>query len=247
MPEIKPKALIFDCYGTLIDWETGIWDAFQPALLAAGRSDITRPRLLAAYAEAESRIEAEHPALPYDEVLRRVHEALTVAFSLANITRDMHTAFARSLPHWPAFPDSADALRALKEAGFKLFILSNVHEAGIAESVKKLGIAFDGIFTAEKIGTYKPDLNNFRYALEKLEKDFDIERDDVLHVAQSLFHDIAPARHLKLRCAWIDRQGLRHGGDWGATSPVENPPQPDFVFDTLADLAGHLGAMAPSS
>ncbi len=245
MSQTRPKALTFDCYGTLIDWETGIWDAFQPALLAASRNDVTRSRLLAAYAEVESRIESEHPGLPYDQVLHRVHETLTEVLALEGVTPEMHTAFAHSLPHWPAFPDSADALRSLKYGGFRLFILSNVHEEGIAHSVRKLGVSFDGIFTAESIGSYKPDLRNFHYALDHIEGEFGIHADDVLHVAQSQYHDIVPAKSIGLRCAWIDRQGLRHGGEWGATSPVKDPPKPDLVFDCLTDLAIHFGAMPP--
>ncbi|HSF14039.1 MAG TPA: haloacid dehalogenase type II [Vicinamibacteria bacterium] len=227
--------LTFDCYGTLIDWETGIWDALQPLIAANGRSDILRLNALEAFAELESREEFAAPDLVYTEVLARVHRALAVRFELRT-TGELDTAFGRSIPHWPAFPDTADALRYLKTR-YQLVILSNVNRDGFAGSNRKLGVTFDAIYTAEDVGSYKPDPANFQYMLTRLRTDHGVEPSKILHTAQSLFHDHAPAKALGLATAWIDRQRLSQGGSWGATLKPEQRPQPDFVFFTMAEMA----------
>ncbi len=237
------RVLSFDCYGTLIDWETGIWDAFQPALLVSGRSDITRARLLAAYAEAESAIERECPDLAYDAVLAAVHERLCRHFGLTGIGDAMHEDFAESIRCWPAFADTADALRALARQ-FRLVILSNVHRTGIEASMKRLGVAFDAVLIAEDIGSYKPDPANFHVLLAAVRDRLGTGPEGLLHVAQSLYHDIAPALQMGLRCAWIDRQGLRRGGHWGATPETADKTRLMAkvpAFDALSDLAEALG------
>ena len=134
------------------------------------------------------------------------------------------------------FPDTADALRALKRH-FKLVILSNVNRDGFAASNRKLGVDFDAIYTAEDVGSYKPTPRNFEYMLERLSADLGLAAGDVLHTAQSLFHDHVPAREFGLANAWIDRQGLDEGGNWGATAPVAERPEVDFLFPTMAAMA----------
>ena len=131
---------------------------------------------------------------------------------------------------------AADALRRLKRH-YRLVILSNVHRAGFSASNRKLGVEFDAIYTAEDVGTYKPNLGNFHFMLERLQADLGITKDDVLHTAQSLFHDHVPATEIGLAKAWIDRQGLSKGGDWGATAEVAERPDMDFVFPTLVAMA----------
>ncbi len=228
-------ALCFDCYGTLIDWESGIWDALQPLIAASGRSDIHRAQALAAFAELESACQTAAPGAAYPEILARVHDGIAERFRLA-APAGMAAAFGASVPHWPAFADSADALRALKKR-FRLVILSNVHAEGFQASRRKLGVAFDAVYTAGEIGSYKPDARNFHHMLARLRADHGIARGDILHTAQSLFHDHVPARRAGLANAWIDRQGLSKGGDWGATARVAAMPQVDFLFPTLAALA----------
>ncbi len=226
------RVLTFDCYGTLIDWESGIWEALQPLL---GEKAVTRDAALRAFAAAESRNEREHPGLRYPELLARVHRDLAAGFGLQSEDR-LDAAFGNSVARWPAFPDSTDALRALGRH-YRLVILSNVHREGIAASIRKLGVRFDAAYTAEEIGSYKPSDRNFRYLLDHLRSDFGLGRGDVLHTAQSLHHDHAPAKRMGLATAWIDRQRLSEGGSWGATSPVENPPETDFTFFSLAEMA----------
>ncbi len=229
------KVLTFDCYGTLIDWESGIWDALQPLLMANGCDAVTRSPGLEAFAEIEGAQESETPDMLYPVVLARVHASFAARFDLRT-TAELDAAFGASLPHWPAFPDTADALRELKRH-FKLVILSNVNRDGFAASNRKLGVAFDAIYTAEDVGSYKPTPGNFEYMLEHLSAEHGLEAGDVLHTAQSLFHDHVPARAFGLANAWIDRQGLAEGGDWGATARVAERPGTDFVFPTMAAMA----------
>ena len=229
------KALTFDCYGTLIDWESGIWDALQPLIHQNHRNDITRSIALEAYAAIESKQQAETPAMIYPQILQNVHETFARQFDLET-TDALNQAFGNSVAHWPAFPDAADALRALQQH-FKLVILSNIDNESFAASNQKLGVIFDAIYTAEDIGAYKPAPGNFTYMLDKLEAEHDIGPGDILHTAQSLFHDHVPAKNIGLDCAWIDRQNLSTSENWGATARVEKRPQVDFIFPTLQALA----------
>ena len=234
------KVLTFDCYGTLIDWESGIWDALQPLLMANGCDAVTRGLGLAAFAEIESAQEAATPDMLYSELLTWVHASFATRFGLRG-SAALDAAFGGSVPHWPAFPDSADALRELKRH-FKLVILSNVHRDGFAASNRKLGVVFDAIYTAEDVGSYKPTPRNFEYMLERLSADLGLAPGDVLHTAQSLFHDHVPAKDCGLANVWIDRQGLADGGHWGATARVAERPETDFLFPTMAAIAAAVRA-----
>jgi 2-haloalkanoic acid dehalogenase type II len=237
------STLTFDCYGTLIDWESGIWDAYQPLIMAAGRDDITRGVALTTHAGLESAQQAATPAVPYPELLSRVHHDFAGRFRIGT-TPELDAAFGASLPHWPAFPDTADALRRLKMR-YRLVILSNVNRAGFAAANRKLGVAFDAIYTAEDVGSYKPDPRNFEHMLAHLAADHAIARHQILHTAQSLFHDHVPATSFGLARAWIDRQGLSGGGAWGATAEVPERPQVDFLFPTMAAMADAVAAESP--
>lgn len=228
------KVLTFDCYGTLIDWESGIWDALQPLWLANGCA-IERQEALRAFAEAESAQQAAVPGMLYPEVLAHVHVALAGRFGLST-TPEMDAAFGQSVPHWPAFPDTADALRILKRH-MKLVILSNVNRDGFAASNRKLGIAFDAIYTAEDVGSYKPNDANFAYMLEHLPRDLGLAAGDILHTAQSLFHDHVPATRAGLDRCWIDRQNLAESDSWGATAIVGERPSVDFRFTSMIEMA----------
>ena len=233
-------ALTFDCYGTLIDWESGIWDALQPLIQASGRDDLLRAATLEAFAEVESAQQSETPDMLYPELLRRVHRHLAERLDVRT-DEAMDEAFGQSIAHWPAFADTADALRALKKR-FKLVILSNVNRDGFAASNRKLGVAFDAIYTAEDVGSYKPDPRNFDLMLERLAADHGIEAGQILHTAQSLFHDHVPATRAGLARCWIDRQGLSKGGDWGATAKVAEQPEVDFLFPTMGAMAAAVTA-----
>jgi len=232
------QALTFDCYGTMIDWEGGIWDALQPLIASNRRDDITRSVALASFAEHETAQEAATPGMLYPSLLEKVHGSIAAQFSLST-DEDMNKAFGGSVPYWPAFEDSADALRRLKKH-YKLIILSNVNRAGFASSNRKLGVEFDAIYTAEDVGSYKPNSANFDYLIKHIKKDLDLEPAQILHTAQSLHHDHVPATRAGLDKAWIDRQNLANSDNWGATAMVENRPSVDFRFSSLMEMAKSL-------
>ena len=229
------KVLSFDCYGTLIDWESGIWDALQPLIVANRRSDITRDMALETHAVLEHQQESDTPKMLYSDVLITVHNQFAARFDLQT-SKQLDSDFGASLPHWPAFPDTADALRYL-QTHYKLVILSNVSRDGFAASNRKLGVEFDAIYTAEDIGSYKPASANFEYLFEHLQQDLGFERSDILHTAQSLFHDHVPAKKFGLANAWIDRQHLSESGSWGATAKVSEQPEVDFLFFSMGEMA----------
>jgi 2-haloalkanoic acid dehalogenase type II len=223
------RVLTFDCYGTLIDWESGILAALAPLTARAG---VAREAALEAFGRHESAQEAETPGMLYSGVLAEVHRRLAREWGVAAAEAE-HAAFGASVPNWPAFPDSPGALAYLKRH-FALVVLSNVDHASFAGSAKRLGVAFDAVHTAEDIGSYKPSDANFRYLLDRLaERGF--APGDVLHTAQSLFHDHVPAKRAGLATAWIDRRHDKDG--WGATPPPPGAVTPDFRFPSLEAMA----------
>ena len=141
-------------------------------------------------------------------------------------------AFGAAVGDWPAFPDSPDALRYLKRH-YRLAVLSNVDRASFAGSNEKLGVEFDAVFTAEDIGSYKPNLRNFEYMLARL-GEMGVAKRRILHTAQSRYHDHAPAQKIGLRTAWIDRRHGKKGA--GATVPTTLERDPDFYFTSMAAL-----------
>jgi len=235
------RVLTFDCYGTLIDWESGIHTALLP-LLRKGNVTLGRDAVLETFARHESAQEAETPAMLYSDLLATVHRRLAAAWGIA-ATEDEHRRFGASVPDWPAFPDSADALRYLKQH-YKLVILSNVDRASFSASNRRLGVEFDAIYTAQDIGSYKPAPANFRYMLDHLAA-LGYAKDAVLHTAQSLFHDHAPAKQFGLASAWIDRRHDRAG--WGATMQPPADASYDFRFPSMAALVeAHRKQRLPS-
>ncbi|MEM8682831.1 MAG: HAD-IA family hydrolase [Pseudomonadota bacterium] len=229
------QVLSFDCYGTLIDWETGIWDALQPLLMQSSDVVVTRREALAVYGELEHRHEADTPAALYRHLLADVHRNIARHFELPT-SASLDQTFAESVQHWPAFADTAEALRVLKQH-FKLVILSNVDHQSFAASARKLGVEFDALYLAEDIGSYKPDERNFEHLLTHTREDLDCDKAQLLHVAQSLLHDHQVANQHAISNAWIDRQRLSESGDWGATKPLDRWPNFDFQFFTMRELA----------
>jgi 2-haloacid dehalogenase len=217
--------LTFDCYGTLIDWETGITRALRTALGTHAR-EVGDDDLLAAFARHESAAEAG-PYLPYREVLARTARA--VASELDATVDDAAAAkFGDSVGDWPAFPDSSDALRLL-QGRFRLGIITNCDDDLFGRSKQRLGVDFDWVVTAQQAGSYKPNPHNFEVAFERI----GVPHERILHVAQSLFHDHVPARRLGLSTAWINRRHGRSGS--GATPPAEVTP--DFEARDMATFS----------
>jgi 2-haloacid dehalogenase len=223
------KALSFDCYGTLIDWETGIGEALRPL---RERSGASVEQLLDAYGPIELAVEQEHPERPYSQLLEDVHARLCRQFGVEPHLEEA-AAFGASVGDWPAFEDSHEALAYLKRH-FTLIILSNVDRLSFGGSQRRLGVEFDHVFTAEDIGSYKPDLRNFDYLLSHL-GEAGIARGELLHVAQSLFHDHLPANRMGLASAYIDRRSGKSGS--GATVLPDPMPHFDFRFTSLGELA----------
>jgi 2-haloacid dehalogenase len=224
------RVLTFDCYGTLIDWESGIHAALQPLLRKAGLT-LSRDAVLETFAKYESAQQAEMPSMIYSELLATVHRRLAKQWQTTASEQD-HQLFGASVLRWPEFPDSSAALQYLKKH-YKLVILSNVDRESFGGSNKRLGVVFDAIYTAQDIGSYKPSPANFRYMLDHL-AELGHVKNEILHTAQSLFHDHAPAKQFGLACAWIDRRHGRAG--WGATMPPPDGARYDFRFDSMADM-----------
>lgn len=233
------RVLTFDCYGTLIDWESGIFTALQPLLQRVGQA-ISRDTTLEVFARHESDQEAITPSMVYSDLLTTVHRRLAREW---NVTMEdaQHARFGASVPEWPAFPDSAEALAYLKQH-FQLVILSNVDRVSFEGSNRRLGVAFDAVYTAQDVGSYKPSPRNFEYMLAHLAKR-GIGKADVLHTAQSLFHDHAPAKRFGLASAWIDRRHDQQG--WGATMAPPDGADYDFRFSGMAAMvAAHKAERA---
>ena len=225
------KVLSFDCYGTLVDWETGILAALRPLVHRAGVT-LDSDAVLAEFAAHEAAQQAATPDMPYAELLSCVHARLASAWGAADDPAE-DARFGASVGDWPAFPDTVAALGMLQKR-YRLVILSNVDRGSFQATRQRLGVKFDAIYTARDIGSYKPDPRNFTYLIERLADD-GFQKSDVLHVAQSLFHDHAPANAIGLASAWINR---RHGATgWGAMVPPPAGVRYDFRFNSLAELA----------
>ncbi|HLI37826.1 MAG TPA: HAD family hydrolase [Streptosporangiaceae bacterium] len=225
------EALSFDCYGTLIDWEAGISAVLVPWARSHGL-DLDADALLAAYARHEARAEAEWPAAPYPDILARAFTAAGRELGVPVSPEDAGR-LAASVPDWPEFPDSREALASL--AGrYALIIVSNVDRASFQASSERLGVAFTEVITAEDVGSYKPSARNFGALLACAQRR-GIGAGRLLHVAQSLFHDHVPAKAAGLPTAWINRRHGRPG--WGATPAPPAPVTPDWEFPSLAAFA----------
>jgi 2-haloalkanoic acid dehalogenase type II len=225
------EALSFDCYGTLIDWEAGIAAVLGPWATRCGL-DLDQEQLLEAYAAAEADAELEHPGELYRDILARSFRSVGDALG-ARVGEEDAAALAGSVPDWPAFEDSHDALIVLGER-FKLIILSNVDRVSFAGSQVRLGVDFASVLTAEEIGSYKPSARNFDALVAEAER-LGIRHGRLLHVAQSLFHDHVPAKRAGLPTVWINRRHKRTG--WGATPAPLAEVAPEWEFPSMAAFA----------
>jgi 2-haloacid dehalogenase len=221
-------ALTFDCYGTLIDWETGIAEALGRMLEPRGVRPPTE-ELLETYAGIEA--EAERGEYrTYREILAAGAHGVSERYGVEPTDEEVAT-FADSVGDWPAFPDSPAALARLKER-YRLGVITNCDDDLFAASTRRLGVTFDWVVTAQQARSYKPSLHNFELAFERIE----VPRERILHVAQSLYHDHVPARQLGLRSIWVDRRRDKPG--FGATPPADATPDLAVAdMATLADVA----------
>lgn len=223
------RVLSFDCYGTLVDWASGIEAALLP-WLQENEQDKSRDEILAAYVEAEAAVEEARQSASYPDILAETHAALGEHWGLTS-RQDQAYAFAATVGTWPLFPDTVAALTALRKR-YRLIILSNVDNASFRLTNNALGIEFDAILTAEDIGSYKPALANFRRLVQTV-SDWGFRPIELLHVAQSIYHDIEPAHDIGLQTCWIDREDQ--------LSELEDAGKPwppcDIRFESMAEFA----------
>jgi 2-haloacid dehalogenase len=218
-------ALTVDCYGTLIEWETGILAALRPVFESRGVA-IGDDQLLEAFGAAEADVEAG-PYRRYRDVLAEVLRRIAGERGI-DPSADELDAFGGSVVDWPAFPDSPNALRTLATR-YRLGVITNCDDDLFAASNRRLGVTFDQVVTAQQVGSYKPTHRNFEVMFERL----GLPRERILHVAQSLFHDHVPAKALGLSTVWVDRRRGQVGS--GATKPAA--AEPDLVVPDMATLA----------
>jgi len=223
-------ALTFDVYGTLIDWESGMIAGLRPLTDRAGA--LSRNDILQAHAFHESTAQAQTPHMRYDRLLAVVYKRLAEEWGVAATWEDA-LAYGRSVRDWPAFADTADALRYLKQH-FKLVVLSNVDNDSFAFSNAKLGVTFDAVYTAEDIGSYKPAPRNFDYMIANMAR-LGVPKEKILHTAESLFHDHVQAKAFGLANCWIYRRHDQEG--FGATRDPGEQPRCDFLFNSMMELA----------
>ena len=212
--------LSFDCYGTLVDWESGICDSVSNILRRHGIQSSTL-EILAMFSEIEPKVQTGTSFLRYREVLQKVMQSIATELNLA-FSADELDSLAESLPNWPIFPDVVDALKTLKER-YKLAIISNVDDDLFASTAKALNVDFDLVVTAQQTQSYKPDLHNFNVALPRMK----VDKQNWLHVAESLYHDISPANQLGIKSVWVNRPN--RGGGTRPTDAVPDAVVPDLT------------------
>jgi 2-haloacid dehalogenase len=227
------EALTFDCYGTLIDWEAGLVAAFRPSLADHG-VEADDDAVLERFAAQEAAAEAG-PHRRYREVLAMALRGVLADLGGTEPSATELETFSGSVADWPAFPDSTDALTALR-VRFRLGVITNCDDDLFVASQRRLGVEFDWVVTAQQVGSYKPAEANFLAAFERI----GLPRDRILHVAQSLYHDHVPAKRLGLHTVWIDRRAGQPGS--GAT-PVA-AATPDATFPDMESFAAAATATA---
>ena len=214
----------FDCYGTLVDWETGISDAVARVFARHGVRR-TKDEILAMFSDAEPRVQSSGEFLEYRRVLRDVLEIMAWGASI-RLPRTEANSLADSLPDWPVFLDATDALRVM-QGKYKLAIISNVDDDLFAVTAANLGLAFDAVITSQQVESYKPNLRNFHFAQERM----GVENGNWLHVGESLYHDIGPANLLGIGSVWVNRPD--RGGGSRSTDAA-----PSLEVPHLSELAG---------
>lgn len=226
-------ALTFDVYGTLIDWEPSIVE-FLARWASEHGVKATGEELIMSFDRARTVIQRERPAHLYPEVLRRCFDRISGDFGVA-IDPERRAAFSATPHQWPAYSDVPAGLKQL-QARAKIGALSNIDNASLTSSCKKMSVGFDIVVTAERVGAYKPSPEHFETALADIDA-MGIARSRVLHVGQSLRADITPANKFKLKCVWINRPKRLLGlsGEGAAEA------RPDLTVGSLAEMLEAIG------
>jgi 2-haloacid dehalogenase len=227
------EVVSFDCYGTLIDWESGIISGLRPVLANHG-VEATDEEILELHAQTEHKLQASSTPGNYVKYRHVLEGEVREAGERWGFEPDPSEVgvLADSLRDWQPFPDTVEALRALKKR-YKLAIISNVDDGLFALTACHLQVEFDWIITAEQVGTYKPSTNNFEVAIARM----GVAPERLLHAAESLFHDVVPAKELGLSTVWVHRRAGKEG--FGATPPAD--AEPDLEVPDLETLVSELG------
>lgn len=230
------STISFDCYGTLIDWESGILPVLR-ALLADHQQNVPDASILELYGEFEAQAESG-PYIRYREVLQSVVRSFASRFQFEATPAEIGSLH-ESVRGWRPFPDTVDALGEL-QSHYKLVVISNIDDDLFAETRKHLGVKFDGVITAEQARSYKPSLNNFQLALRTLA----ITPEGLLHAGQSIYHDVVPARALGISTVWVNRRSARPG--IGAVRASEGKPDLE-VMDLRSLAAAAISSLVTSA
>ncbi|EFR01595.1 haloacid dehalogenase [Nannizzia gypsea CBS 118893] len=255
------RLLSFDIFGTLIDWETGVYEALKPLVQRLDDSNLLktdRKKLGDLYSKHERAVQMSNPGLAYNLVTKAAYESLAREIQSLptpeHLLEEESTAFGSSVSRWPPFPDTVAAMRRLKQKGYKLVPLSNVDRssfsntlagpmAGLREGLAPDEPFFDAIYTAQDVGSYKPDLRNFEYLVSHVKSEFGIEAADILHVAQGLHHDHEPAKKMGLNSVWIARGSGSSSMGTDVSEYLEGGKVAfGWRFDDLAGLADAVEA-----
>jgi 2-haloacid dehalogenase len=221
----KFSVLTFDCYGTMIDWESGIFSALRP-ILAAHHAELSDPALLELYAELE--FTAERQAfINYRDVLEQVVRGFGQRLGFRPSQAEVRS-LPDSIASWQPFPDTVTSLRRLKSR-YKLAVISNIDDDLFAQTAPKLGVSFHHVITAQQARCYKPGMQIFQMARDRI----GVSLPQWLHVGQSIYHDVIPAHSLGIATAWVKRPSPRAGA--GATKAASATP--DLEVSSLAELA----------
>jgi 2-haloacid dehalogenase len=223
------EVLSFDCYGTLIDWESGILAALKTILLNH-QVNLKDEQILEIYAQSESNHQGGD-YLKYREILKNVVQDFCQRTNITPSESELNY-LAESLKYWEPFPDTVEALKALKKR-YKLTIISNIDDDLFADTAKHLEVELDWIITAEQVKSYKPSLQNFEFAIQRM----GISPDKLLHVAESIYHDIIPTKSMGLTAVWVNRRKDKEG--FGATVPASGTP--DVEVPDLKSLVSLMG------
>ena len=234
------KMLTFDTYGTLIDWESGIYNSLQP-LLDKLPLRLDRDEVLELFAEYEIKQQGDHPQQLYSSVLADVGRSIAKKWQI-KISDEEAATFGRSVKHWPEFDDSVASLNYLRQY-YLMATVTNCDRISYMGSNSRLEIEWDGIYTAQDIGCYKPNLRNFDYMFELARREHGVLPHQILHVAQSLTHDMVPATQMGMTKVWINR---RHGVEGlGATAPPQGDYTIEWEFNSMTDfVAAHQQEIA---
>ncbi|KAF7951577.1 hypothetical protein EAE96_006881 [Botrytis aclada] len=236
------KLLSFDVYSTLIDEKGGLFTGLQPLLTrlpSPPKSSHLTPRAstLHAFQTHEHHLQKTHPTLPYPSILHLAYLSFAQSLSLApppspSTLESEAQTFSQNIPNWPAFPDTVSALQKLHKY-YKLVILSNINEESIEGTIRNnMDVGWDAVYTAQRIGSYKPDLRNFEFLIEHVGVDLGVKKEEILHTAQSLRADHVPVKKMDMTGVWIDR-----GNEGQDYEKLKDEVAYTWKFSTLGEMA----------